>query len=40
MGCAVGLGFQVAGVGMAFIILVILRSTQVMEKAAGLRSNQ
>jgi uncharacterized membrane protein YhiD involved in acid resistance len=40
MGCAVGLGFQVAGVGMTFIILVILRSTQVMEKAAGLRSNQ
>ncbi len=37
MGCAVGLGFQVAGVGMTIIILVILRSTQVMEKAAGLR---
>lgn len=40
MGCAVGLGFQVAGVGVTIIILVILRSTQVMEKAAGLRSNQ
>jgi len=37
MGCAVGLGFQVSGLGMTIIILVILRSTQVMEKAAGLR---
>ena len=39
MGCAVGLGFQVAGVGLTFIILVILRSTQVLEKAAALRSH-
>jgi putative Mg2+ transporter-C (MgtC) family protein len=35
MGCAVGLGFQVAGLGMTIIILVVLRSTQVLEKAAG-----
>jgi putative Mg2+ transporter-C (MgtC) family protein len=39
MGCAVGLGFQVAGLGMTIIILVVLRSTQVLEKAAGLRSH-
>ena len=39
MGCAVGLGFQVAGVGLTIIILVVLRSTQVLEKAAGLRSH-
>jgi uncharacterized membrane protein YhiD involved in acid resistance len=39
MGCAVGLGFQVAGIGMAIIILVVLRSTQVLEKAAGLRNH-
>lgn len=39
MGCAVGLGFQVAGLGMTIIILVILRSTQVLEKAAGLRNH-
>jgi putative Mg2+ transporter-C (MgtC) family protein len=39
MGCAVGLGFQVSGIGMTIIILVILRSTQVMEKAAGLRNH-
>jgi putative Mg2+ transporter-C (MgtC) family protein len=39
MGCAVGLGFQVAGVGMTIIILIVLRSTQVLEKAAGLRSH-
>jgi uncharacterized membrane protein YhiD involved in acid resistance len=39
MGCAVGLGFQVAGIGMTIIILVVLRSTQVLEKAASMRSN-
>lgn len=38
MGCAVGLGFQVVGVGLTVIILVVLRSTQVLEKAASLRS--
>ena len=31
MGVAVGLGFQVAGLGLSFIILAILRSTQVLE---------
>jgi len=34
MGCSVGLGFQVAGVGLTIIILVILRSTQFLEIAA------
>lgn len=33
VGGAVGLGFQVAGAGLALIILVILRSTQVLEMA-------
>jgi putative Mg2+ transporter-C (MgtC) family protein len=40
MGCAVGLGFQVAGIGMTIIILVILRSTQVLEKATALRNHE
>ena len=31
MGVAVGLGFQVAGLGFSVIILAILRSTQVIE---------
>lgn len=31
MGVAVGLGFQVAGLGLTVIILAILRSTQVLE---------
>ncbi len=31
MGVAVGLGFQVAGIGLTIIILAILRSTQVLE---------
>jgi uncharacterized membrane protein YhiD involved in acid resistance len=31
MGIAVGLGFQVAGLGLTVIILAILRSTQVIE---------
>ena len=31
MGVAVGLGFQIAGVGFTLIILAILRSTQVIE---------
>ena len=31
MGSAVGLGFQVAGLGFTLIILAILRSTQVLE---------
>lgn len=33
VGVAVGLGFQVAGVGLTVIILIILRSTQVIEKS-------
>ena len=40
MGCAVGLGFQVAGIGLTVIILVVLRSTQVLEKAASLRNHE
>ncbi len=40
MGCAVGLGFQFAGVGMTIIILVVLRSTQVLEKASSLRHHE
>jgi putative Mg2+ transporter-C (MgtC) family protein len=31
MGVSVGLGFQVVGVGLAFIILIVLRSTQFLE---------
>ncbi|CAB5062796.1 MAG: hypothetical protein F2941_02525 [Actinobacteria bacterium] len=31
MGVAVGLGFQIAGIGLTVIILAILRSTQVLE---------
>ena len=31
MGVAVGLGFQVAGLGLTLIILAILRTTQVLE---------
>jgi putative Mg2+ transporter-C (MgtC) family protein len=31
MGVAVGLGFQLAGLGLTIIILAILRSTQVLE---------
>ena len=38
MGSAVGLGFQIAGVGFALIVLVILRSTQFLEVAVHNRS--
>ena len=31
VGVAVGLGFQVAGAGLTLVILIILRSTQVIE---------
>ena len=31
MGCAVGLGFQLVGIGFTIIILAILRSTQFLE---------
>lgn len=40
MGVAVGLGFQVVGVGLTLIILMVLRSTQVLEKAAAARHNE
>ena len=33
VGVAVGLGFQIAGVGLTLIILIILRSTHVIEKS-------
>lgn len=33
VGVAVGLGFQIAGVGLTLIILIILRSTHVFEKS-------
>ena len=33
VGVAVGLGFQVVGVGLTLVILIILRSTQVIEKS-------
>ena len=33
VGVAVGLGFQVVGAGLTIVILVILRSTQVLEKS-------
>ena len=37
MGCAVGLGFQVASVGLTVIILIVLRSTYVLEITANRR---
>ena len=33
VGVAVGLGFQIVGAGLTLIILIILRSTQVIEKS-------
>ncbi|MEI7698067.1 MAG: MgtC/SapB family protein [Actinomycetes bacterium] len=33
VGVAVGLGFQVVGAGLTVVILIILRSTQVIEKS-------
>lgn len=33
VGVAIGLGFQVVGAGLTVVILVILRSTQVLEKS-------
>ena len=35
VGVAVGLGFQVVGAGLTLVILVILRSTQVIEKSTN-----
>ncbi|MBM3682204.1 MAG: MgtC/SapB family protein [Actinobacteria bacterium] len=32
MGCAVGLGFQLAAAGMTLVVVAILRSTQVLER--------
>ncbi len=37
MGCAVGLGYQIVGVGLSVIILIVLRSSHVVEYSAGLR---
>jgi putative Mg2+ transporter-C (MgtC) family protein len=37
MGCAVGLGFQIASVGLTVIILIVLRSTHVLEITANRR---
>lgn len=35
VGVAVGLGFQVVGAGLTLVILIILRSTQVIEKSTN-----
>jgi putative Mg2+ transporter-C (MgtC) family protein len=37
MGCAVGLGFQVASIGLTIIILIVLRSTHMLEITANRR---
>ena len=37
MGCAVGLGFQVASIGLTLIILIVRRSTHVLEITANRR---
>ena len=37
MGCAVGLGFQAASVGLTIIILIVLRSTHMLEITANRR---
>lgn len=34
VGCAVGLGFQISAVGITLLLLVILRSTHMLEAAA------
>lgn len=39
MGSAVGLGFQVAGIGFTLIVLVVLRSTQFLEVAVHRSAN-
>ena len=39
VGVAVGLGFQVAGIGLALIILAVLRSTQVLEMTGSRRDS-
>ncbi|CAB4589344.1 MAG: hypothetical protein F2703_01610 [Actinobacteria bacterium] len=35
VGVAVGLGFQIVGAGLTLVILIILRSTQVIEKSTN-----
>jgi putative Mg2+ transporter-C (MgtC) family protein len=40
MGCAVGLGYQIVGVGLSVIILIVLRSSHVVEYSAGLRDRE
>ncbi|MEJ6607538.1 MAG: MgtC/SapB family protein [Candidatus Planktophila sp.] len=40
VGVAVGLGFQLAGIGVTLIILAILRSTQVIESVPRRNSQQ
>ncbi|MEY4100821.1 MAG: hypothetical protein RL581_1336 [Actinomycetota bacterium] len=37
MGCAVGLGFQIASIGLTIIILIVLRSTHMLEITANRR---
>jgi putative Mg2+ transporter-C (MgtC) family protein len=37
MGCAVGLGFQLASIGLTVIILIVLRSTHMLEITANRR---
>lgn len=32
MGCAIGLGFQLAAAAMTLVVVAILRSTQVLER--------
>ena len=38
VGVAVGLGFQIVGAGLTVVILIILRSTQVIEKSTNRNS--
>lgn len=40
MGCAVGLGFQIASIGLTLIILIVLRSTHVLEITANRRHDE
>jgi putative Mg2+ transporter-C (MgtC) family protein len=39
VGCAVGIGLQVTGVGLSLAILIVLRSTQVLEITSSMRSH-
>jgi putative Mg2+ transporter-C (MgtC) family protein len=40
MGVSVGLGFPLAALGLSLIILIVLRSTHVLEITANLKSSQ